>query len=110
MSILDRGANAFAVLAALSKSQAIIEFDLSGKILTANENFCRALGYELSEIVGRHHSMFVEPSVVSSQDYKAFWSKLASLCLKAGPPLRPMQDTPATVNCTVSTSPFLPDG
>ncbi|RVT73810.1 PAS domain S-box protein [Agrobacterium tumefaciens] len=78
MSILDRGANAFAVLAALSKSQAIIEFDLSGKILTANENFCRALGYELSEIVGRHHSMFVEPAVVSSQDYKAFWSKLSA--------------------------------
>ncbi|EHH04101.1 methyl-accepting chemotaxis serine transducer [Agrobacterium tumefaciens CCNWGS0286] len=78
MSILDRGANAFAVLAALSKSQAIIEFDLSGKILTANENFCRALGYELSEIVGRRHSMFVEPSVVSSQDYKAFWSKLSA--------------------------------
>lgn len=62
MSFLDRGANAFAVMAALSKSQAIIEFDLSGKILTANENFCRALGYELSEIVGRHHSMFVEPA------------------------------------------------
>ncbi|MGQ8634143.1 methyl-accepting chemotaxis protein, partial [Agrobacterium sp. DKPNP3] len=78
MSILDRGANAFAVLAALSKSQAIIEFDLSGKILNANENFCRALGYELSEIVGRHHSMFVEPAVVSSQDYKAFWSKLSA--------------------------------
>ena len=78
MSILDRGVNAVAVLAALSKSQAIIEFDLSGKILTANENFCRALGYDLSEIVGRHHSMFVEPSVVSSQDYKAFWSKLAA--------------------------------
>jgi len=78
VSILDRGANAFAVLAALSKSQAIIEFDLSGKILNANENFCRALGYELSEIVGRHHSMFVEPAVVSSQDYKAFWSKLSA--------------------------------
>jgi len=78
VSILDRGANAFAVLAALSKSQAIIEFDLSGRILNANENFCRALGYELSEIVGRHHSMFVEPAVVSSQDYKAFWSKLSA--------------------------------
>ncbi len=78
MSFLDRGANAFAVLAALSKSQAIIEFDLSGKILTANENFCRALGYDLAEIVGRHHSMFVEPAVVSSQDYKAFWAKLTA--------------------------------
>ncbi|MCZ7467248.1 PAS domain-containing methyl-accepting chemotaxis protein [Rhizobium rhizogenes] len=78
MSLLDRGANAFAVLAALSKSQAIIEFDLSGKILTANENFCRALGYELAEIIGRHHSMFVEPAVVASQDYKSFWAKLSA--------------------------------
>jgi len=78
VSFLDRGANAFAVMAALSKSQAIIEFDLSGKILTANENFCRALGYELSEIVGRHHSMFVEPAEVSSQDYKTFWAKLSA--------------------------------
>ncbi|HAU77121.1 MAG TPA: chemotaxis protein, partial [Agrobacterium sp.] len=78
MSVLDRGANAFAVLAALSKSQAIIEFDLSGKILAANENFCRALGYELSEILGRHHSMFVEPAVMASADYKGFWAKLAA--------------------------------
>ncbi|MCW8281826.1 MULTISPECIES: methyl-accepting chemotaxis protein [Agrobacterium] len=78
MSVLDRGANAFAVLAALSKSQAIIEFDLSGKILAANENFCRALDYELSEILGRHHSMFVEPAVVASADYKGFWAKLAA--------------------------------
>ncbi|MGO7422006.1 PAS domain S-box protein, partial [Rhizobium ruizarguesonis] len=66
MNILDRGANAVAVLAALSKSQAMIEFDLSGNILTANESFCRALGYELTEIVGKHHSMFVEPAYASS--------------------------------------------
>lgn len=49
-----------AVLSAMSKSQAIIEFDLNGTILTANTNFCAALGYELSEIVGRHHRMFVD--------------------------------------------------
>ncbi|MFK0333926.1 methyl-accepting chemotaxis protein [Rhizobium sp. NPDC090275] len=78
VTILDRGANAIAVLAALSKSQAMIEFDLSGKILTANENFCRALGYELSEIVGKSHSMFVDPAYAQSPDYKAFWSKLAA--------------------------------
>ncbi|QKK19896.1 methyl-accepting chemotaxis protein [Rhizobium indicum] len=78
MNILDRGANAVAALAALSNSQAMIEFDLSGRILTANENFCRALGYELREIVGKHHSMFVEPSYVSSTEYKAFWTKLAA--------------------------------
>ncbi|QCL98441.1 methyl-accepting chemotaxis protein [Agrobacterium tumefaciens] len=78
MNILDRGANAVATLAALSKSQAMIEFDLSGKILTANDNFCRALGYQLSEIVGKHHSMFVEPAYAKSPDYKAFWSKLSA--------------------------------
>ncbi|MBY5326448.1 methyl-accepting chemotaxis protein [Rhizobium leguminosarum] len=78
MSILDRGANAVAALAALSNSQAMIEFDLSGRILTANENFCRALGYELREIVGKHHSMFVEPAYASSTEYKAFWTKLAA--------------------------------
>ncbi len=48
------------ILNAISKSQAIIEFDLKGNILTANENFCNALGYRLSEIVGKHHSMFCE--------------------------------------------------
>jgi methyl-accepting chemotaxis protein len=78
MNILDRGANAVAVLAALSKSQAMIEFDLSGNILTANESFCRALGYELREIVGKHHSMFVEPAYASSAEYKAFWTKLSA--------------------------------
>ncbi|HEY0218145.1 MAG TPA: methyl-accepting chemotaxis protein [Afipia sp.] len=78
MNILNRGANAFTVLAALSKSQAMIEFDLKGTILTANENFCRALGYDLSEILGKHHSMFVETSFASSPEYKIFWSKLAA--------------------------------
>ena len=78
MNILGRGANAVAVLAALSKSQAMIEFDLSGKILTANDNFCKALGYELSEIVGKQHSMFVDPAFASSPDYKAFWAKLGA--------------------------------
>ena len=78
MTIFDRGANAVAVLAALSKSQAMIEFDLSGKILTANDNFCKALGYQLSEIVGKHHSMFVEPAFASSPAYKAFWVKLGA--------------------------------
>jgi methyl-accepting chemotaxis protein len=78
MNIIGRGANAIAVLAALSKSQAMIEFDLSGKILTANEIFCRTLGYDLPEIIGKHHSIFVEPEYASSQDYKAFWAKLSA--------------------------------
>ena len=69
-------ANSDAVLDALSQSLAIIEFDPNGTILTANENFCRALGYELSEIKGRHHSIFVQPDYATSQDYAHFWAKL----------------------------------
>ncbi len=71
------GSSSSAVLEALNKSQAIIEFDLTGRILTANENFCKAIGYELSEIVGQHHRMFVDPSEAASKDYAAFWARLA---------------------------------
>ncbi|OEC97385.1 MULTISPECIES: PAS domain-containing methyl-accepting chemotaxis protein [unclassified Rhizobium] len=63
-------------LSAVSKSQAIIEFDLQGKVLTANENFCRALGYELKEIVGNHHRMFCDPSYVTTPAYQDFWARL----------------------------------
>ncbi|MBO9628441.1 MAG: PAS domain-containing methyl-accepting chemotaxis protein [Shinella sp.] len=69
--------NARAVLAAMNKSQAIIEFDLTGKILHANKNFLDAVGYELSEIVGKHHRIFVEPEEARSADYAAFWAQLA---------------------------------
>ena len=65
-----------AVLRALGRSLAIIEFDPTGVIQTANENFCTAMGYDLQEIRGRHHSMFVEPSYAQSADYKEFWTKL----------------------------------
>ena len=64
------------ILSAVSKSQAIIEFDLQGKILTANENFCRALGYELKEIVGNHHRMFCDSSYVTTPAYHDFWARL----------------------------------
>ncbi|ACB93768.1 methyl-accepting chemotaxis protein [Beijerinckia indica] len=66
-----------AVLAALSRSLAIIEFDPSGTILSANENFCDLMGYDLSEIQGRHHSLFIEPAFVRSPDYQEFWAKLS---------------------------------
>lgn len=71
------GTDAKAVLEALNKSQAIIEFKLDGTILTANDNFLKALGYSLAEIVGKHHRMFVDPAEVSTQDYRDFWAKLA---------------------------------
>lgn len=61
---------------ALDRVQAIIEFELDGTILTANENFCAAMGYSLGEIQGRHHSMFAEPEYAASPEYRAFWDKL----------------------------------
>ncbi|QRI62676.1 PAS domain-containing methyl-accepting chemotaxis protein [Shinella sp. PSBB067] len=66
------------IVDALSRSQAVIHFDLNGTILTANENFCRALGYELTEIVGKHHRMFCEASYTTSEEYRQFWARLAS--------------------------------
>jgi methyl-accepting chemotaxis protein len=73
---LSLGSGAAATLDALGKSLAIIEFEPTGKISWANENFCRTLGYSLDEIKGRHHSMFVEPSYAQSSDYADFWAKL----------------------------------
>jgi methyl-accepting chemotaxis protein len=61
---------------AISKAQAVIEFDLTGKILHANENFLAVLGYSLPEIVGRHHSMFVDPTERESAAYRQFWDRL----------------------------------
>jgi methyl-accepting chemotaxis protein len=59
-------------LAAISKAQAVIEFGLDGKVLSANENFLNALGYTLPEIQGRHHSTFVDPAYAGSAEYRAF--------------------------------------
>jgi methyl-accepting chemotaxis protein len=63
-------------LAALDKSQAIIEFKMDGTIISANANFLSAMGYTLAEIQGQHHSMFLEPGQKDSADYREFWAKL----------------------------------
>jgi len=65
-----------AKLSALDKSQAVIEFAMDGTILTANANFLSAMGYALSEVRGRHHSMFVEPAFAKSPEYAEFWKRL----------------------------------
>ncbi len=72
----DFGGDAKRILDALGKSLGIIEFKPDGTIITANENFCRALGYELAEIKGKHHSIFVEPDYAKSAEYREFWAKL----------------------------------
>lgn len=61
---------------ALDKSQAVIEFNLDGTIIRANDNFLNAMGYSLAEIQGQHHSIFVDASNRKSSEYRQFWEKL----------------------------------
>src|ERR1700760_2836417 len=68
--------NALAQTAAIGKSQAVIEFNLDGTIITANENFLGAIGYSLDEIQGQHHRMFVDPVQRESVEYRQFWDRL----------------------------------
>ncbi len=63
-------------VAAIERAQAVIEFDLDGNVLTANENFLGTVGYRLDEIVGRHHRMFVGADYAQSEAYRKFWERL----------------------------------
>ncbi|QDV71639.1 Biofilm dispersion protein BdlA [Rosistilla carotiformis] len=86
VAVLDQAPEAFnsesanhsQIYNALNCSQAIIEFDLQGKILTANQNFLSCLGYSLDEIRGRHHRIFVDPHYAQSPEYTSFWNSLAN--------------------------------
>ena len=68
--------DAQALLAALGRSHAVIEFGLDGTIVTANKNFLDVLGYRLEEIQGKHHAMFVTPEQRGSVEYRDFWAAL----------------------------------
>ncbi len=63
-------------LAAIDKSQAVIEFSMDGRILSANDNFLAATGFSQDDVRGQHHSLFVEPEYRSSAEYRQFWEKL----------------------------------
>jgi methyl-accepting chemotaxis protein len=71
-------------VAAFLRHQAVIVFAPDGAIIEANANFLRVMGYEAKEIVGRHHSLFVESAVASGPDYRAFWEKLRAGQYQAG--------------------------
>lgn len=79
-----RSADAAGKLAAIDRSQAVIEFNPAGTILTANANFLACVGYELDEIVGQHHAMFVDPHERHGDAYSAFWSALGRGEFRAG--------------------------
>jgi methyl-accepting chemotaxis protein len=61
---------------AVDRAQAVIEFDLDGLVLDANENFLRTIGYSLREIVGQHHSTFCDTEYTRSAEYRDFWLRL----------------------------------
>lgn len=76
LTLRDAFANYAGQIAAINKSQAVIEFNMDGTIIDANQNFLTTLGYTLLEIKGKHHSMFVSSSYRDSADYHEFWAKL----------------------------------
>lgn len=78
-SAADRG-----IVDAINKSQAVIEFELDGTIIGANNNFLGAVGYELEEIKGNHHRLFVDPSYRESAEYRQFWEALRRGEFQAG--------------------------
>jgi methyl-accepting chemotaxis protein len=75
---------AHAKLAALDRVQGVIEFDLTGRILTANSNFLDVVGYTLPEIVGQHHSLFMDPVQRDTDGYRAFWERLRAGTFESG--------------------------
>jgi len=71
-----RNADFAGQISAISKVMGVIEFDLTGKITDVNDNFAAVTGYSKQEIIGQHHSMFVETAYKNSAAYKQFWDKL----------------------------------
>ncbi|MCU0705105.1 MAG: methyl-accepting chemotaxis protein [Fimbriiglobus sp.] len=74
---LDRARDAESQVAAISRAQAVIEFNMDGTVRMANENFLGVMGYSLAEIQGKHHQIFCDPVYVNSPEYRELWAKLA---------------------------------
>ena len=96
---------------AISRSQAVIEFELDGTILTANENFLQVMGYTSTEIQGKHHSLFVDPAHRDSTEYRrsgrscaAASTRPASSCAvaKGGRPVSGSR--PPTIRSSIPTA------
>lgn len=79
-----REAEVEGMLRAIDRVQAVIEFNLDGTVITANQNFMKVFGYSLDEIVGRHHKMFCEPSYAETPSYAQFWKSLGEGRFESG--------------------------
>lgn len=86
LELIDSEANVMmrAITDALHRVQAVIEFKPDGTIITANDNFCGAVGYELDEIQGQHHRLFVAADYAASNEYRDFWRNLAKGQISSG--------------------------
>ncbi|MDC7694360.1 PAS domain-containing methyl-accepting chemotaxis protein [Asticcacaulis sp. DXS10W] len=73
----QREADFHSQIDAISRAQAVIEFDLDGTVLRANDNFLKVMGYGLPDIVGKHHRMFVDEVTAGSEAYREFWARLS---------------------------------
>jgi methyl-accepting chemotaxis protein len=71
-------------VAALNRAQAVVEFDLAGRIVAANDNFLDAFGYNRAELLGQSHTVLCEPWFTQSVEYPSFWNHLASGGYHAG--------------------------
>jgi methyl-accepting chemotaxis protein len=79
-----RNADAIGQIDAIGKAQCVIEFDMNGMVLAANENFLTTFGFRLDEIKGKHHRMFVEDTEHNSSEYRSFWDKLQNGQFQSG--------------------------
>ena len=84
----QRNAEFESTVRAIDRALAVIEFDLNGRVLTANANFLALMGYKLDEIVGRHHSIFCDPEYTKTEAYVLFWAQLQSGDLDGGEYMR----------------------
>jgi methyl-accepting chemotaxis protein len=73
---VQQESEANAKLQAIDRAMAVIEFNLDGSILTANQNFLTRMGYTLAELKGKHHRLFCTPALVNSSAYEDFWRRL----------------------------------
>ncbi len=77
-----------AKIQALGRSQAVIEFDLSGIVISTNENFLQSIGYRRDELLGKHHSILCDPAYAASETYRDFWNGLRAGIFQSGEFLR----------------------
>jgi methyl-accepting chemotaxis protein len=65
-----------AKVAAINRSQGVIEFNVDGTVISANSNFLAVVGYTAAEVVGKHHRIFVDSNYANSNEYRLFWDRL----------------------------------